>query len=152
LKTAVTNQDGNLLAQLVHPERGLRIHHTWWNPEIYLSNAEVQAIFSSPVSHDWGIEDGSGNPIVGPFSQEILPLLQEDLLPAAETACDEILHGGTAGIVRLPDGYEQAHFISRHRPGTEEFSGMDWGTWVVGIDRWQGSYYLSFLVHFAWEI
>lgn len=152
LETAVINQDGNLLAQLIHPERGLRIHHAWWNPEVYISWSDARQIFTSNTSYDWGTEDGSGLPIVGPFKEEILPLLQEDLVLATESACDEILHGGTAGFVRLPDGYDAVHYYSLHRPGTEEFAGMNWGTWVVGIEQWQDAYYVSFLVHFQWEI
>ncbi len=152
LETAVTNQDSSLLAQLIHPERGLRIHHAWWNPEVRLTYDEVSEIFTSTAVYDWGIEDGSGSPIVGPFSQEILPLLQEDLLLADDTACDEILHGGTAGIVRLPDGYDAVHYYAFFRPGTDEFAGMNWGSWVVGIEQWQGTYYVSYLVHYQWEI
>ncbi|MCP4427429.1 MAG: hypothetical protein GY803_23315 [Chloroflexi bacterium] len=152
LKTAVANQDGALLAQHIHPERGLRIRHAWWNPEIKINQAEARHIFASSTNYDWGVQDGSGNPIVGSFAQEILPMLQEDLAPATEVGCNEILHGGTAGYVRLPEGYEQVRVMALHHPGTEEFAGMDWGTWAVGIEQWQGKYYLSFLVHFAWEI
>ena len=152
LETAVANQNGDQLAQLIHPERGLRLHHSWWNPEIYLTQADARSIFTSSIPIDWGVQDGSGNPIVGPFKQEILPLLQQDLLPASESSCDDIIHGGTAGWVRLPDGHEAVHFYALHRPGTEEFAEMDWGTWVVGIEKWQGNYYLSYLVHYQWEI
>lgn len=152
LETAVANQDGALLAQLIHSERGLRIRQSWWNPEIEISQTDARQIFASAASYDWGVQDGSGNPIVGSFSQEILPMLQKDLLAAAETGCDEIIHGGTAGYVRLPDGYGAVHIYSLHRPGTDEFAGMNWGTWVVGIEQWQGAFYISFLVHFQWEI
>lgn len=152
LETAVANQDGALLAQLIHPDRGLRIRHAWWNPEVKITQTDAHQIFTSSASFDWGIQDGSGHSIIGPFSQDILPLLQEDLLLATETGCDEIIHGGTAGFVRLPDGYDAVHYYSLHRPGTDEFAGMNWGTWVVGIEQWQGEYYLSFLVHFQWEI
>lgn len=152
LATAVINQDGNLLAQLIHPERGLRLRHAWWNPEVSISQTSARQIFTSAAGYDWGVEDGSGFPIVGSFKEEILPLLQRDLVLAAETGCDEIIHGGTAGFVRLPDGYDAVHYYSLHRPGTEEFAGMNWGTWVAGVEQWQGAYYLSFLVHFQWEI
>lgn len=152
LETAVLTQDGNLLAQLIHPERGLRIHHAWWNPEVSISQTDARNIFTSAAGYDWGIQDGSGLPITGSFKDNILPLLQEDLVLATEFGCDEIIHGGTAGIVRLPDGYDAVHIYSLHRPGTDEFAGMNWGTWAVGIEQWQGTYYVSFLVHFQWEI
>ena len=152
LETTVINQDGNLLAQLIHPERGLRIHHAWWNPEVRISQFDVRQIFTSTANYDWGRQDGSGLPIVGSFKENILPLLQEDLVLATETSCDEIIHGATAGLVRLPEGYDMVHYYSLHRPGTDEFAGMNWGTWVVGVEKWQGTYYVSFLVHFQWEI
>ena len=75
-----------------------------------------------------------------------------DLLEATEIGCNEILHGGTAGLIQLPDGYETINYYSFYRPGSAEYEGMDWGTWVVGVESWQGEFFLSFLVHFAWEI
>jgi hypothetical protein len=52
--------------------------------------------------------------------------------------------------VRLPDGYEQVNYYAYYRPaGDIEF---DWGTWVVGVEQWQGQWYVSYLVHFDWEI
>jgi uncharacterized protein YraI len=149
---AVADQNDDLLAQLVHPERGLRVRHTWWNPEVILREAEAETILAGETEHDWGIEDGSGLPIAGTFAEKILPLLKDDLLSATEAACNEILHGGTAGIVRLPDGYQTISLYSFFRPGTEANGGLDWGAWVVGVEKWQGDFYISFLVHFAWEI
>lgn len=152
LETAVANRDGDALAALVHPERGLRIHHNWWNPVQRFDGGEVAQLFSSRQALDWGIADGSGNPIVGSFSEIILPMLDEDLLGAEQIACDAILSGGTAGIVRVPDGYEAVLPVSFFRPGTEEFAGMDWGSWVVGVEQWNGRYFISYLIHFEWEI
>ena len=70
---------------------------------------------------------------------------------APRLACDEILHGPTAGLVILPDGYEQLHYFSAYRPAPESQE-FDWGTWVIGVDRWQGQYYLSYLIHYDYEI
>lgn len=151
LQTAVANRDNALLAQLIHPERGLRIHTYWWNPVVLISGEEVQRLFTSRASYEWGIADGTGFPIVGSFAQVILPDLERDLLPATDEGCNEILHGATAGLVQLPDGYEQAPFISLYRPAGDEIE-FDWGTWVIGVEWWHGRYYLSYLVHFQWEI
>lgn len=151
LKTAVKETDNARLAQLIHPERGLRIRTNWWNPEVLLKGTAHTTLFSSSTSYDWGTHDGSGEPYVGSFSSQILPLLQEDLLNATETGCHEILAGPTAGLVQLPEEYKALNFYSLYRPATDE-SGFDWGTWVVGIEQWNGRYYLSYLVHFAWEI
>ena len=152
LEEAIAGENGRLLVELVHPQRGLRVRHDWWNPEIRLSGGEVAQIFQSKATKEWGTEDGSGFAIIGSFDAEIAPLLQSDLVGAAERACNEILHGPTAGMVQLPPGYEGINFYSYHRAPGEEQLEFDWGTWVVGVERWQGQYYVSFLVHYDYEI
>lgn len=152
LRTAVATQDSAALAQLIHPERGLRVRRHWWNPELFFAGSDIPTLFSSATGYEWGVADGSGNPIVGSFSETILPLLQTHFVAAEASACHEILQGGTAGLVQLPDGYQQQFFYSFYFPGTDEFAGMDWGTWVIGVEQWQGAYYVTYLVHFEWEI
>jgi hypothetical protein len=151
LQEAIANRDGAQLQRLVHPERGLRLLVSWWNEEIFLPGRETRALFAAPQAYDWGTEDGSGFPIQGTFAEVMLPRLERDLLGATVWTCDEIVHGPTAGLVILPEGYEQLHFYSAHRPAPAEQE-FDWGTWVVGIDRWQGAYYLSYLIHYRYEI
>jgi len=151
LETAVSNQNNAALAQLIHPERGLRVRRHWWNPELLFRGNEATNLFSSSIRHEWGVADGSGNPIVGSFSEMVHPLLQDHLQNGTQTACNTILHGGTAGLVKMPDAYPQ-QFYSTYFVGTEEYGNLDWGSWVVGIEQWQGRYYLSYLVHFEWEI
>ncbi|MFO7661126.1 MAG: SH3 domain-containing protein [Chloroflexota bacterium] len=151
LQEAIASRDGAQLQRLVHPERGLRLLVSWWNEEIFLPGRETRALFAAPQAYDWGTEDGSGFPIQGTFAEVMLPRLERDLLGATVWSCDEIVHGPTAGMVILPEGYEQLHFYSAHRPAPAEQE-FDWGTWVIGIDRWQGEYYLSYLIHYRYEI
>ncbi len=152
LRTAVANRDGDLLASLVEPERGLRLRHSWWNNEILLRGDEVAGLFTDDTVYDWGTADGSGLPITGTFSETLLPLLDRDLLPATERACNEVIHGPTAGMTIVPESYEAVPFISFYRsPGPDQLE-FDWGTWVVGIEQWNGQFYLSTLVHYAYEI
>jgi len=151
LETAVANEDGKLLAQLVHPQRGLRLHTSWWNPEIYLQQADMNDLFSSSTAYEWGIEDGSGSPIKGTFRAVMLPLLQENLLGTTVNTCNQIEHGPTAGLVRLPDGYQNINNYSYYRPANDAL-GFDWGTWVIGIEFWQSELVLSYLVFYEYEI
>lgn len=148
LATAVANQDDALLAQLIHPERGLRVRLLWYERETWLDN---QDLLSDATRYDWGAAAGSGEAIVGTPAEILLPRLQADLLAATEQACNEILQGGTAGLIVLPDAYQALNYYAFHRPGTEEFAGLNWGTWVAGVEFWQGQYYLSTLVHYQWE-
>lgn len=151
-RRAVADRDGESLARLVHPEHGLRIRRHWWNPEVTLSRIEAADLFDGSQSYYWGVADGTGDEMRGSFERYILPLLERNLLPATEMACNRILHGSTAGLVQLPEGYEAANYYSVYRPAGEDMIEFDWGSWIIGIERWQGVYYLSFLVHFEWEI
>jgi len=151
-KAAVADSDDAALAALIDPDQGLRLHRNWWNPLVLLSGDDAAAPFSSDTSFDWGIADGSGEPIEGTFAEIALPLLQEDLLLATEMGCNEILAGGTAGLVQLPEGYEQVNYYSLYRPAGPDQIEFDWGTWVVGVEPWGDGYRLAFLVHFQWEI
>jgi hypothetical protein len=151
LETALASQNGSELASLVHPQRGLRMRLAWWNPEIYFTREQVGTLFTSDETITWGTENGSGAPIEGPFRNIVYPLLQNDLLGAGQVTCDEIDHGPTAGLTILPEAYDSVNHVSYYRQGSDALQ-FDWGTWVVGIERWQGQPYLAFLVHYAYEI
>jgi len=148
---AIAERDGELLSQLVHPERGLRLRLNWWNEEIIVRGDDLAGLFRSTTAHDWGIEDGSGDPIRGSFRDVALPRLERDLLGAGEWACDEGRFGPTAGSTVLPEGYEAVRYFSAHRPAPSNAE-FDWGTWLIGVERWEGQYFVSFLVHYRWEI
>ncbi len=151
LQKAVAEKDDDLLSELVHPERGLRLRLNWWNNEILVRGDEPAGLFDSTTAYDWGLEDGSGLPIRGSFRDVALPRLEQDLLGADEWTCDEGRFGPTAGSTVLPEGYEAVRFVSAHRTAPIEME-MDWGTWLIGVERWQGRYYISYLVHYRWEI
>lgn len=151
LESAVGARNNQLLSQITHPERGLRVRTNWWNPEVRITGAELATLFGNPTDHAWGIADGSGLPINGSFTDVILPLLDKDFTGATTTACRRLPAGPTAGIVTLPAEYEGTAYVGYHRAANDELS-FDWGTWAVGIEQWQGKYVIAYLVHYAYEI
>lgn len=148
---AVAEQDGRALRGLIHPDRGLRLRLNWWNEEVVVAWDDAQGLFRAQQRYDWGTEEGSGEAIRGSFRDVVLPRLERDLLGASEWGCDEGLFGGTAGLTVLPEGYDAVRYFSVHRPAPAEQE-FDWGTWLIGVERWEGNYYLSYLVHYRWEI
>ena len=140
------------LDESIHAGRGLRVRMHWWNPEVIIGGETLRNVYASDESYEWGTEDGSGFPIVGTFAEVVAPLLEEDLLGGSEIGCNEILHGNTTGLVQLPDGYQAVNYYSLHRPAPEDGVEFDWGSWVIGVEKWDGEYFVSFLIHFEWEI
>jgi hypothetical protein len=149
---AIDSEDGKKLSELVDPERGLSIQRHWWNPVVKFDQEELKQIFISDELIEWGIADGTGEPIVGSFRDVILPLLDRNLVSATDRACGELLHGGTAGIVQLPPLYEGINYYSVYRPAGPDEIEFDWGSWVIGIEKGPEDYFLSYLVHYEWEI
>lgn len=152
LKTAIADRDGDQLAALVSPVRGLLLRHNRWNPEVRLSRDEAANFFADTMQRAWGTYDGSGDPIQGSSAEIILPLLNRDLLPSEIAGCDEVVGGPTTGLLQLPFEYSAVHHFSLFRPAPDEFNAFDWGTWVVGIEYWDGLPAISYLVHYRWEI
>lgn len=148
---ALQARDGQQLAQLVHPRRGLLVRLNWWNKEVRFGQPDVATLFTSATSYDWGFEDGSGLAIQGPFKEVVLPILDRDFGAISQITCNSIASGGSAGIIQLPFEYSPVNYYSVFRAAPPETE-FDWGTWVLGIEYWAGRPYLSFLVHYQWEI
>lgn len=149
-RTALEDGNGATLTSLVHPQRGLLVRLNWWNNEVRFSHSEIPNLFSASEGQNWGYEDGSGAPIEGTFTEIVVPLLDRDFAGDPQIHCNELIAGGTAGIVQLPFEYSGINYYAVHRPATD--NELDWGTWVLGIEYWDGKPYLSFLVHYQWEI
>jgi hypothetical protein len=141
LQAAVQNQDGAALAELLHPFRGLRIRLDPSNDEVRLTPVETRGFFTGAETYEWGAGRN------GSIKDILLPLLEKDLLGAPDLACGELVGGGGPGTLQLPFGYQPVNVYTLHRPAPVEGAASDWGSWVVGIDYWQGEPYLAFLVH-----
>lgn len=153
---AVKNQDGAALSGLVSPLQGLSIQHNWWNPIVRLDSPEaLQNLFFSTTDYDWGIADGSGLPIVGPFKDLILPKLQDALNADFTRHCNVLESGtsagGTTGMLKLPVEYANLNYVALFRAAPPDVE-MDWRTWVVVIEYVDGAPYIVALVQYAWEI
>ena len=153
---AVRNRDGSSLAEVISPIHGLTIHHNLWNPPVEFDSSEtVQSLFSSDMEYDWGIQDGSGEAIIGSFRDRILPQLEDVLLQNHTRHCNTlergIATGPTSGYVYWPYDYAAFNYIALFRPAPPDQE-LDWRTWVAGIEYVDGKPYLVVLIQFYWEI
>jgi len=153
---AVRSRDGEALSNLVSPVHGLIIQHNLWNPAISLQAPDdIRSLFTSDIEVDWGIQDGSGEPIVGTFNEKILPRLEDVVLQNHSRHCNTLERGvstgSTTGYVYWPYDYSAFNYIALFRPAPAEQE-LDWRTWVAGIEYVDGQPYIVVLVQFYWEI
>ncbi len=149
LAGAFTSKDGVLLSSLVSPARGMDVLFFRDGKVVNYDVEHAKLIFETTFQADWGPSFGSGEPTLGSFQEIVLPSLQVVFTPSAELICNSLKVGGATYIPEWP--YPYLDYYSVHFAGTDQFGGLDWQTWAVGIDNMDGKFYVAALVHYVWE-
>lgn len=152
INLALVDEDGELLARLVNPERGLTLRHDWWNPEILISPDNVHGLFSDHSEVDWGVLSGGQFPIRGSFRQIIAPQLEDVFTSSLEIACNHMITGVTSQPAIWPECFNNMNFYTFHRPSPEGGNQFDWRTWTIGIEYVNGQPYISVMIQYRGDI
>ena len=150
--TAIAEQDGEELASLTNPQRGLMIRQEWWNPEVNFAPDLVSSIFSSRTSFDWGEQSGGEFHVNGTFPEVVLPLLQDLLQSDPQPVCDQIQSGVSSSPIEWPSEYQNLNFFTFFRPAPDKGNRYDWRSWGFGFEYIKGDPYLTVLVHFHGDV
>lgn len=149
LSKAVASEDGALLASLVSPSHGMDVRYYRNGNIINYDVVHAKFVFETTFQADWGLSFGSGESTIGSFQKIILPALQQVFTPNSLIVCKQLQTGGATYIPEWP--YPGMNYYSVYFPGTDEFGGLDWQTWAVGMDNIAGKPYIAALVHYVWE-
>ena len=149
-ESAILTRNGALLASLVSPEHGMDARLYRDGRVVNYDRQHASALFDSTFSLDWGNAPGSGLPTKGSFQELFLPDLLDVLTKDYEITCNQVRVGGTTYSALWP--YGGIDFFSLHVPGTEEYGGMDWHTWLIGLHFVGGKPFLYAIMQFKWEI
>ena len=151
LKTALLNSNGELLSSLVSPAHGLDLRLWRYGTVANYSPEEALWVFLSDYVVSWGAAPGSGEETSGTFSVQPLPKLQEVFGATYSLHCNDTLDLATFSLVPWPPEYSNINFYTIYKPGTEQYGGMDWRAWTVGMEYVQGKPTLFSLIHYQWE-
>lgn len=149
---AVRSSDGDALARLVNPVRGLTLRYEWWNPDIVIPSTSIANVFTDLTEYQWGTLSGSEIPIVGSFHDVILPLLEDVLEGSPQVSCNVLTAGTTSRRMSWPEEFSNINFYTFHRPTPAGGNRYDWRTWALGIEYVGGSPYLSLLIQYRGDI
>ena len=151
LESAVNTTDGELFRTLVSPAHGVDVVYIRLGTVANYSPEEAAWAFQSTYEVDWGIGYGSGEPVTGTFPNLVLPALQ-DVFKNETLTCNEVKLGGASYVVEWPSEYTNLNFYSIHNPGNDpSYGGLDWRTWLAGIEYVDGQPYLFALLNYQWE-
>lgn len=151
LKTALLTSNGELFGSLVSPVHGLDLRLWRYGASANYSPKEAAWAFSSDYVISWGPAPGSGDETLGTFSAQPLPRLQEVFGADYSLHCNDTLDLATFSLAPWPSEYANVNFYTVYKPGSEQYGGLDWRAWIVGIEYVQGQPTLFALFHFQWE-
>jgi hypothetical protein len=149
MRTAVQTKDGALLASIVSPTSGMDVRIFRDGNVINYDIEHAKFVFETTFQADWGLHFASGETTKGSFQEMVLPSLQQIFTPSTEIICNQLKTGGATYFPEWQ--YPGMDFYSVHFPGTDQYSGMDWQTWAIGMAPVDGKLYITALSHFVWE-
>lgn len=151
LKTAIVTSNGELFASLVSPVHGLDVRKFRDGRVVNYDGEHAEFVFVTTFEVNWGPAPGSGQDTIGTFSEVPFPNLLDVLTASYERHCNDALDLATFSLEPWLSEYANVNFYNLYKPGTETYDGLDWRTWLVGIECVQGQPYLFTLIHFQWE-
>lgn len=151
LASAVTAGNDDILASLIHARHGLDARLWRYGTVANYTPEEASWVFESEYEVNWGPAPGSGENTVGTFGQALLPRLQEVFNAGYTMHCNDTLDLATFSLQPWPVEYENINFYTIYAPGTEQYGGLDWRAWTVGVEYVEGKPYLFALIHYQWE-
>lgn len=148
------DKDFRGLEKHIHPVKGLFVSPYQYigadvvNRESFFVDGKAfvaQTVSTTP--RVWGYADGTGDPIRLSFAQFYVKWLYEhDYLQAPNV---HVYRKYTT----ISDVYPNARVVLYEFPGfDEQYGGMDWSGLVVGIEEYEGEWYVVVLTHAQWMI
>jgi len=149
---ALRDRSGEALAQTVSPRRGLVLRHDWWNPEIVIPLSELTDLMQRIDEVAWGVQRGSGAPILDSFRDRILPELDALLAAAPQQACNQLLSADTSIPAEWPDEYARMNFLSYHIPAPDPGTRFNWRSWAIGVEYVDGVPFVAILIRYQADL
>jgi hypothetical protein len=149
---ALRDRSGEALARTVSPRRGLILRHDWWNPEIVVPLSEVGDLMQRIDEVEWGVQRGSGAPIMGSFRDRMLPELDALLAASPQQACNQLLSADTSITPEWPDEYTRMNFLSYHIPAPDPGTRFNWRSWAIGIEYVDGVPFVAILIRYQGDL
>lgn len=152
---ALADKDMEMVANFVHPERGVRFspyafvreEHQVFMPD------EFPGLLGSEEVYTWGNYDGTGEPIEMEFEEYYEEFVYSaDFADPEQMAVNERLGQGNT-INNIDEFYPEASFVEYHFSGfEEEYEGMDWESLRLVFVQEDGAWWLVGIVHDEWTI
>lgn len=153
---ALKQSDYAALAQLAHPELGVRFtpySTVDIESDLVLSPERLAAAGGDSRSYTWGVVDGRGSPLVATIAEYFASyVFNADYTQAPMIGVDQVLETGNA-LENAPDAYPGDRFVDYYFPGLDPVNeGFDWCSLKLVFREYQGTWRLVGAIHSQWTI
>lgn len=128
------------------------------SPYVYLDSAvvlpkdSIVALIESEKFFMWGLSDGKGDSIHMPIDKFIKKYIYDTTFVRADTiSINQFVSSGNT-LNNVKKTFPSAQFVEYYFAGSETYSGMDWQSLIIVINKKESKYYLRALISNEWTI
>jgi hypothetical protein len=153
---ALKNNDSGKLADLAHPEKGIRFSpyaYVDLKKDLVFKPEGIRNGFSDQTKYTWGNYDGIGDPIELTFQEYLKKFVyDQDFSKAKEIGINHSIGTGNT-INNASQAYPEANIVEYHFPGLDpRYEGMDWRSLRLVFENTNNNWYLTGIIHDQWTI
>ncbi|EMT44909.1 hypothetical protein [Anoxybacillus flavithermus] len=150
---ALKNKDMNALASYVH-SNGLRFSpygHVDVQNDLQFSASQLSSLLSSTQVYQWGVYDGSGDPIQLTFQDYFDRFVYDVDFANPHMIGNNVVVGTGNMINNIQQVYSNSSFIEFHFTGFDpQYNGMDWRSLRLVFEQENGQWKLVGIIHDEW--
>jgi len=140
----------------VHPTKGVRFSpydYVDLQNQVVIQAAQFQNLVNSPVVHNWGEFDGTGDPIDMTFDDYYDRFIYDVDFANPEMIGNNYKIGMGNIINNVDTEYPNGQFVEFHFTGFDpQYQGMDWRSLKLVFEDHNGAWHLVGIIHGEWTI
>ena len=144
------------LASHIHPTKGLRFtpySYIRLQSDLVFTSAQIVSLLQSGQSYNWGVYDGSGDPIQNTFTNYYNKFVYDADFSNPHLIGNNVVVGKGNMTNNIVQAYPNATFVEFHFTGfNAQYAGQDWKSIRLVFEDVSGVWYLVGIVHDQWTI
>lgn len=151
---ALQEADGLLLADLIHPTKGVR-----FSPYAFVNIEEDQVFTAEAIRgldddstvYLWGYEHGSGLPIEQTLTEYLARFAKHDYVGQGQRAYNGVIGIGNS-LNNIKTAYPEGVHVEFHIPGSGGLADYNWSSVRLVFEEHEGEWYLVGVISDQWTI
>lgn len=151
---ALKHKDMNAISSCIHSTAGVRFSpygHIDVQHDLQFSTSQLPSLWSSTEVYQWGVYDGSGDPIQLTFQDYFDRFVYDVDFANPHMIGNNVVVGAGNMINNIQQAYPNGPFVEFHFTGFDpQYSGMDWRSLRLVFEQENGQWKLVGIIHDEW--